>query len=52
MEQLTQAVAQNAEHSQQANQLAKAAAGVALRGGKADRGGQHHDRHQQKRDPD
>jgi methyl-accepting chemotaxis protein len=32
MEQLTQAVAQNAEHSQQANQLAKAAAGVALRG--------------------
>ncbi|MRW83899.1 methyl-accepting chemotaxis protein [Pseudoduganella sp. FT26W] len=35
MEQLTQAVAQNAEHSEQANTLAKAAAGVAQRGGQA-----------------
>ena len=35
MEQLTQAVAQNAEHSSEANALAKAAAGVAQRGGQA-----------------
>ncbi|MRX10310.1 methyl-accepting chemotaxis protein [Pseudoduganella sp. FT25W] len=35
MEQLTQAVAQNAEHSAQANTLAKTAAGVAQRGGQA-----------------
>ena len=35
MEQLTQAVAHNAENSHQANVLAKAAAGVAQRGGQA-----------------
>ncbi|MYM74555.1 methyl-accepting chemotaxis protein, partial [Duganella sp. FT134W] len=35
MEQLTQAVAQNAEHSAEANALAQAAAGVAQRGGQA-----------------
>jgi methyl-accepting chemotaxis protein len=35
MEQLTQAVAHNADHSMQADALAKAAAGVAKRGGQA-----------------